>query len=243
MLVQTDQGVVGQNTSNQKYHPRILVVDDDESLLGLLCEVFKERNFDTVPAQDGDKAIQIINAEHIDLVILDLGIPGKDGFDVLEEIRSFSSVPVIILSGRKQTQVKVACLNLGADDYITKPFANDELVARCLVALRHRRVEVHSQFICVREIQLDINKREVMVSGTRINLTRLEYELLKELMINAGTVVHYDRLIRNVWGTRDLIPKDYIHVYIGRLRSKLKVSPYTPVYIEAISGIGYMFRD
>lgn len=223
--------------------PRILVVDDDETLAALLCEVLRQGGFEAASTGDGNTAVGILAADTVDLVILDLGIPGRDGFQVLECVKQFCHIPVVILSGRQETNAKVACLGLGADDYVTKPFSSEELVARCRSVLRRAGFPVAPSSLTIGDIQIDFSKREVNVGGREIGLSKTEFELLKELSLNAGTVLSYDHLIAKIWGLKGEIPREYVHVYTSRLRAKIGAASNGAHRIVAAPGVGYLLRD
>jgi two-component system KDP operon response regulator KdpE len=247
MGTEFDQSATGdelQERSSQR-RPRILVVDDDETLVELLCETLKNRGFDSLVARDGNRAIEIIEGGHVDLVILDLAIPGKDGFEVLEQVRRFSRTPIIVLSARHESEVKVRCLELGADDYVTKPFSVKELYARCEAVLRRYEGNASAPSVTAfddRHLTIDFDTRRVTLDGEELALTKTEYDLLRELAVNAGKPLTYRELLHRVWGPDYRDETQYVHVYVNRLRRKIEADPLHRRYLVTHPGVGYQFK-
>jgi DNA-binding response OmpR family regulator len=227
-------------------YEKILVVDDIEDIRSLLQEALQANGYSTLEAADGREALSIIETEPPDLVILDIAMPVMSGFQVLRQLRKNSDIPVIMLSARTDTVDKVESLELGADDYITKPFEIAEMTARVEAVLRRRKTM--SRVIDKVEFndgQLLINlaKRRVTLKGEAVELTPKEYGLLRELVLNAGTVLEYQRILDAVWGKEYGNAKELVQVTLKRLRAKIEVDPGNPKYILTISGVGYRFKE
>ncbi len=222
---------------------RILIVDDDPKIVKFVRENLEARDYELLTARDGSEALHIHRAESPDLVILDIMLPGIDGFEVCSQIRAQSQVPIIMLSARGNVKDKVQCLSAGADDYVTKPFDIGELVARVRAVLRRNKsvsdIPARPPFVCG-DLVINFDQRQASMAGKEIGLTRTEYSLLEELALNAGKVVRYDQLLRRVWGPEYGQEKEYVHVTVGHLRSKLEPVPAKPKYIINSPGIGYM---
>jgi DNA-binding response OmpR family regulator len=225
---------------------KILLVEDAPDVvesvrLGMLLQW---REVEVLDAGTGDIALDLVERETPDLVLLDIGLPDMDGYAVLREIRAFSDVPVIMLTARDNTMDKVKGLELGADDYITKPFDHLELLARIKAVLRrldmpapkNRIPSFHSG-----DLEVDFVAQEVRLNGVRIALTATEYKLLYHLARNAGRILPHDTLLARVWGREYVDEVDYIRVYIRRLRAKLGDDPERPRYIQTERGLGYRF--
>ncbi len=225
---------------------RILVVDDEPDVVESvrLGFMLQWREMDVLGAGEGEAALDIVEREHPDIVLLDVGLPGMDGYEVLSQIRAFSDVPVVMLTARDDAMDKVKGLELGADDYVTKPFNHLELMARVKAVLRRlampppasRAPSFQSQ-----ELEVDFAKQEARMRGERLDLTPTEYKLLYHLVRNAGHVLEHGTLLAKVWGREYVDEVDYIRVYIRRLRDKLGDSPESPRYIQTERGLGYRF--
>jgi two-component system KDP operon response regulator KdpE len=224
---------------------RILLIDDDPKIVKFVKTNLEARDYELLIARGGLEALQIFREESPDLVILDIMLPGIDGFEVCTEIRNQSQVPIIMLSARGDTRDKVQCLSAGADDYVTKPFDIAELVARIRTILRRNKSIIDTPstlpFECG-DLVIDFDQRQAVIAGKETGLTRTEYSLLEELALNAGKVVRYDQLLRKVWGPEYGQEKEYVHVTVGHLRSKLEPDPTKPKYIINTPGIGYMLE-
>ena len=224
---------------------RILIVDDEPETLKYVGANLRARGYDVVTAADGSEALKL-NAEDIfDLVLLDITMPGPDGFAVCESLRQTSAMPIIMLSARGQEKDKVKALDLGADDYLTKPFGIDELLARVRAALRRNQNEPASGApLIVGELSLDFANRRVTRAGAEVKLTPTEYELLVQLARSAGKVLTHTALLQRVWGPEYGQESDYLWAYVRRLRRKLEADPEHPRYILTEAGVGYRFsRD
>jgi len=225
---------------------RILVIDDEPDVVESVRLGFtlQWREVDVIGAADGERALDAIEAEPPDIVLLDVGLPRMDGFDVLREIRAFSDVPVVMLTARDDAMDKVKGLELGADDYVTKPFNHLELMARVKAVLRrHDMPAPSSRAPSFRsgDLEVDFGVQEARLRGERLDLTPTEYKLLYHLVRNAGHVLQHGTLLAKVWGREYVDEVDYIRVYIRRLRDKLGDDPDHPRYIRTERGLGYRF--
>lgn len=221
---------------------RILVVDDDTAILRLLSTNLKARGYEVLTATDGEEALEAVQKDYIDLIILDIMMPKVDGIQVCRHIREWSDIPIIILSARGDEYDKVECLELGADDYLTKPFGIAELMARINTAFRHRGnanvTPAQSSFTCD-GLEINFAKRRVTVKGKEITLTPTEYSLLQQLAVNSDKVLTHSMLLHSVWGNEYSSEKEYLRVFVGRLRRKLEPDPKNPRYIHTVPGVGY----
>lgn len=225
----------------------ILVVDDEERMARFIRLNLEHDGFLVIEAYRGMKAIQAIRTELPDLVILDVMMPDMDGFEVLKIIREVSSVPVIMLTAKGEEDDRVHGLELGADDYITKPFSPRELVSRVKAVLRRTEAaspSSRSELIEVdNRLKIDFGRREVWLDGELVKLRPTEYRLLYHLVQNAGWVMTYDQLLSKVWGYEYRDEPHYVRLYINYLRQKLEEDPSNPKYILTERGIGYRFVD
>ncbi len=224
----------------------ILVVDDEERMARFIRLNLEHDGFQVFEAYRGLKAIQAIRDHLPDLVLLDVMLPDIEGFDVLKMIREFSNIPVIMLTARGEEDDRVKGLELGADDYITKPFSPRELVSRVRAVLRRSDstgvvsrevIEVDSR------LKIDFGRREVWVDGAQVRLRPTEYRLLYHLVQNAGWVLTYDQILAKVWGYEYRDESHYVRLYINYLRQKIEKDPANPVYILTERGVGYRFMD
>jgi len=225
---------------------KILVVDDEPDVIKVITMSLNMRQpaWEVVGAQDGQEALERIETEHPDVVLLDVGLPEMSGFDVLKAVRLFSDVPVIMLTVRDDELSKVQGLELGADDYVTKPFSHLELLARVRAVLRRAEALplAHERPFVSGDIQVDFTRREVTVRGQTVALTSTEYRLLYYLVRNAGQILTHETLLARVWGREYTNEISYLKSYINRLRSKLEKDPHHPEYILTEHTIGYWFR-
>jgi len=225
---------------------RMLVVDDELVNVKLLRASLEARGYEVLVAMDGTEAIRIVEMEIPDLIILDIMMPKVDGFEVCRRIREWSQIPIIMLSVLGNESDKVKCLELGADDYMTKPFGIGELVARIKAVLRRAQaigaIPTQPSFTAG-NIQINFAKRQVTVGSNEVKLTPTEYALLQELVMNAGKVLTHAHLLNKVWGFEYGEEKEYLHVFIRRLRVKLEPDPRNPRYITTVPGVGYQFED
>jgi two-component system KDP operon response regulator KdpE len=225
---------------------RILVVDDEPDVVESVSLGFtlQWREVYVLAANDGEAGLDIIEREHPDIVLLDVGLPGMDGFEVLRQIREFSDVPVLMLTARDDAMDKVKGLELGADDYVTKPFNHLELMARVKAVLRRLEMPAPASRMPSfkqGELEVDFAKQEARLRGERLALTPTEYKLLYHLVRNAGHVLEHGTLLAKVWGREYVDEVDYVRVYIRRLRDKLGDQPDSPRYIQTERGMGYRF--
>ena len=226
---------------------RILVVDDEPQILRALRAALKGHGYDVQTAVDGEEALDALALHPPDIVILDLVMPGKSGFDVVREVRGWSqpaqrTPAIIVLSARGEDRDKVTALDLGADDYLTKPFSMNELLARIRVALRHRpeRAAV-GPVIYAGPVMIDLARRVVTRDGTEVHLTPTEWQLLAELAREAGKVLTQRMLLQRVWGPEYADEAQYLRVYINQLRRKLEADPPRPRILITEPGVGYRF--
>ncbi|MER3421735.1 MAG: DNA-binding response regulator [Chloroflexota bacterium] len=221
---------------------RILVVEDEPQMLRSLRLILAGHGYDVVTATTGQTALAEAARRLPDLVLLDLMLPDLDGREVCRQLRERSSVPIIVLSARGEEQTKVEALDLGADDYLTKPFGTDELLARMRVALRHAARARSAPVVRVDELQLDFDRRRVTVQGREVPLTPKEYDVLKHLVTNAGRVLTHSMILRAVWGPEYAHETQYLRNVVLSLRRKLERDPSHPRYIVTEPGVGYRFR-
>ena len=225
---------------------RILVVDDEPDVVESVRLGFtlQWRDVEVLGAGTGEQALDVVEEQRPDIVLLDVGLPGVDGFDVLREIRVFSDVPVVMLTARDDAMDKVKGLELGADDYVTKPFNHLELMARVRAVLRRLAMPTpvsRAPSFHARDLEVDFAAQEARLRGEHLDLTPTEYKLLYHLVRNAGTVLQHGTLLAKVWGREYLDEVDYLRVYVRRLRDKLGDDPDHPRYIRTERGLGYRF--
>jgi two-component system, OmpR family, KDP operon response regulator KdpE len=218
----------------------ILLVEDDPALRRALRTTLRSRDFEVLEAATGEQAIVIGADGRADVVILDLGLPDLDGLDVLRRLRAFSDVPVIVLTARDEQSEKVRSLDAGADDYITKPFDTEELLARIRAALRRvpNAVAMPSVFR-IDDLEIDLGRRLVTRGGEPVHLTRTELTLLEQLARHPGKLLTQEYLLREVWGPGYGTESNYLRVYVGQLRKKLGDDAARPRLIQTEAGIGY----
>lgn len=223
--------------------PRVLVVDDEPETIKYVSANLRARGYDVLSAEDGQTALEAFRESAVDLVILDIMMPAPDGFEVCRTIRRRSGVPIIMLSARGRERDIVRALDLGADDYLTKPFGVEEMLARVRAALRRipqTRVAPRHPLI-IEGLEIDFAVRRVAVRGREVQLTPTEYDLLVHLAINAGRVLTHRDLLQAVWGPEYGDETEYVWVYIRRLRRKIEPDPGNPRYILTQPGVGYCF--
>ncbi len=226
---------------------KILVVDDAPEVVEAVTVSFnlQWRETEVIGASDGESALEMIEDEHPDLVLLDIAMPGMDGYETLRRTREFSDVPVIMLTARDGVLDKVKGLELGADDYVTKPFDHLELLARVKAVLRRLDMPqpaTRAPSFVSGDISVDFDTREVRLRGELLSLTPIEYKLIYHLVRNVGRVLPHKTLLAKVWGREYTEEMDYLRVYIRRLRRKLEADPEQPEYILTERGVGYRFR-
>ena len=220
----------------------ILVVDDEEKILRLVASELKSQGFKTVQAQNGADAIAEVDRVRPDLVVLDILLPDHDGTEVLRRIRERSDVPVIFLSAKGADMDKIRGLELGADDYVAKPFNPEELTARVRAVLRRRSPQPESspaQPVTFGGVIVDLHRRRVFLDDQPIALSRTEWRLLEQLALHSGRILVHEELLSKVWGPEYRDDVQYLRVWISRLRQKLERVPSEPRYIKTMPGIGY----
>jgi two-component system KDP operon response regulator KdpE len=225
---------------------KILIIDDDIDTLKLVGLMLQKQGYQIVAASNGQQGIAQAEAEIPDLILLDVMMPDMDGFEVLETIREMNNVPVIMLTARGEEDDRVRGLELGADDYITKPFSPRELVGRVKAVLRRTESasgSMHGLIEIDERLKIDFDRREIWLEGKLVKLRPTEYRLLYHLVQNAGWVVSHDQLLQKVWGYEYRNEPHYVRLYINYLRQKLENDPANPKYILTERGVGYRFVD
>jgi two-component system KDP operon response regulator KdpE len=221
---------------------RVLVVDDEPTLVRALAINLRARGWEVVTAHDGTGALQAASDKHPDVVILDLGLPDIDGVDVIRGLRGWTRVPIIVLSARQVSDDKVEALDAGADDYMTKPFGMDELLARLRAALRRVEPAAEEAVVVAGELSVDLARKKVTRSGADVRLTPTEWQLLEILVRARGTLVGRQQLLHEVWGPAYNSETNYLRVYTAQLRRKLEQDPSRPRHIITEPGMGYRFE-
>jgi two-component system, OmpR family, KDP operon response regulator KdpE len=223
---------------------RVLVVDDEPQIHRFLRPSLTASGFEVIAAESAAVAIKLAATQAPALVILDLGLPDRDGKEVIKEIRAWSKMPIIVLSARDRETEKIAALDLGADDYINKPFGIGELLARVRAALRHSAQDA-AETLVYRQggLEVDTLAHKVSLNGEGVRLTPKEYDLLHVLVRNAGRVVTHRQILAAVWGPAHTDDTQYLRVFIGQLRQKIEVDPAAPTLIQTEPGVGYRFAD
>ena len=225
---------------------RILVVDDEERMVRFIRMNLEHDGFQVSEAFNGKQAIQKLRDVTPDLILLDIMMPDLDGFEVLETVREISNVPVIMLTAKGEEDDRVRGLELGADDYITKPFSPREMVSRVKAVLRRTEGasgSMHGLMVIDERLKIDFDRREIWLEGKLVKLRPTEYRLLFHLVQNAGWVVSHDQLLQKVWGYEYRDEPHYVRLYINYLRQKLEEDPSNPKYILTERGVGYRFVD
>jgi two-component system, OmpR family, KDP operon response regulator KdpE len=223
--------------------PRVLVIDDEPQIRRALRAVLAGNGYQVLLAASGEEGLNLGAERSPDLVILDLMLPDISGLEVCRELRAWSQVPILVLSARGQEEDKVAALDLGADDYLTKPFGTNELLARLRAALRRRPGEAPPAIMTSGDLRLDQARRQVTLGGRELRLTPTEYEMLRYLMANAGKVVTHRALLREVWGSGYEDAGRTLRVFISQLRRKIEPTASSPRYIRTEPTVGYRFID
>ena len=219
----------------------VLIVDDERPLRRALRTSLQARDLEVTEVDRGGDAVVAVADRNFDLVVLDLGLPDLDGIEVLRRIRSFSEVPIIVVTARDDRTQKVALLDAGADDYVTKPFDTEELLARMRAAMRRRPVDgpPRDPVIEVDDLRIDLTRRLVTIGGERVGLTRTELGLREALATNPGRLLTHDVLLRKVWGPGYGTESNYLRTYVGQLRKKLGDDAASPRLIATAPGVGY----
>jgi two-component system, OmpR family, KDP operon response regulator KdpE len=223
----------------------VLLIEDEPEIRRFLRTSLPAHGFRLYEAATGKDGLTESRARNPDLILLDLGLPDLEGDEVIRRIREWTATPIIVLSARDQEQVKVAALDLGADDYVTKPFGVDELLARIRAALRHASRsagDVGEPVFTLGDLKVDLGRRQVFVSGKETHLTPIEYKLLTTLIRYAGKVITHRQLLKEVWGPLHVEEGHYLRVYMRQLRNKLEKIPAHPRYLVTELGVGYRLR-
>jgi two-component system KDP operon response regulator KdpE len=227
-------------------HPVVVVIEDDPQIRRFLRTGLGSHGFEVHEAEGGRAGLTAAENRKPDLVILDLGLPDLDGVEVVKRLRQWTPVPIVVLSARITEGDKIAALDAGADDYLTKPFGLGELLARIRVALRHanrpERADAEGVF-SVGDLKVDLAHRRVQVRGAEVRLTPIEYRLLTVLVRNAGKVLTHRQLLREVWGPSHIEHTHYLRIYTANLRHKLEADPARPRFLLTESGVGYRLAD
>ncbi len=225
----------------------VLLVEDEANIINLVKAIFKSVDYHLVVAGSGREAVSLVASHPPDIVLLDLGLPDQDGLDVLGRIREFSSVPVIVVSAREQEREKVRAFDLGADDYITKPFGSSEFLARIRTALRHanfrHNVDVlMTQAVNIGNLLIDFEKRVVSLNGEPVHLTPIEYKIVSLMSKNIGKTLTHDYILREIWGPYEN-DNQALRVNMANIRRKIEKNPAQPEYIVTEVGVGYRMAD
>ena len=223
---------------------RVLVVDDEAAILRFLKPALEANNYEIISTGTVAESTRRIAAETPDIVVLDLGLPDGDGKDVIRQVREWSSVPIVVLSARDREAEKIEALDLGADDFVNKPFGVGELLARMRTALRHHmQREAQTPVLKTGDLEIDNVRHRVMRGGSELRLTPKEFELLSFLARHAGKVVTHRQILTAIWGPAHAADTQYLRVYIGQLRQKVETDPGDPRIIITEPGIGYRIAE
>ncbi len=226
--------------------PLILLVEDEPQMRRFLRVSLRSQGYRLIEAETGEDGLILVASRKPAIILLDLGLPDMDGLEVTKKLREWTTTPIIIISAREQERDKVRALDAGADDYLTKPFGADELLARIRVSLRHLARQESGQEAAVfnsEKLKVDFSKRQVLREGEEIHLTPIEYRLLSMLIRHADKVVTHAQLLREVWGPHQANQVQYLRVYMAQLRLKLEDDPARPRFFINEPGIGYRFKS
>jgi two-component system KDP operon response regulator KdpE len=222
---------------------RVLVVDDEPQILRALGINLRARGYEVDLAPDGERALEVAARKHPDVVVLDLGLPGIDGVDVIRGLRGWTQVPIVVLSVRDAEDDKVAALDAGADDYVTKPFGMDELLARLRAALRRIAPAEEEALVETTDFTIDLAAKKVRRDGEEVRLTPTEWHLVEVLVRNRGRLVAQTQLLQEVWGPQYHDETNYLRVFMAQVRRKLEPEPAHPRYFITEPGMGYRFES
>ena len=221
---------------------RVLVVDDEPQIRRALAINLRARGYDVEVAQDGEHALDVAARKHPDVVVLDLGLPGIDGVDVIRGLRGWTQVPIVVLSVRDAEDDKVSALDAGADDYVTKPFGMDELLARLRAALRRNAPAEEEALVETADFTIDLAAKKVRRDGQEVRLTPTEWHVVEVLVRNRGRLVAQTQLLQEVWGPQYHDETNYLRVFMAQVRRKLEPEPAQPRYFITEPGMGYRFE-
>lgn len=225
----------------------VLVVEDDSTICNYISTVLSSNNYRIIRSSKGTEALSVITSYCPDAVLLDLGLPDMDGYDVIKNVREWSSIPIIVVSARSHEQEKVKALDMGADDYITKPFGSSELLARIRTALRHcnnnTQNDIMSGIFKTGDLVIDFDRRIVMVCDDDVHLTQIEFKIVSLISKYAGRVLTYDYIIKNIWGPHATKDNQILRVNMANIRRKLEKNPAEPKYILTEVGVGYRMSE
>ena len=227
----------------------VLVVEDEKSISHFISAILNSNGYEAMQARTGTEALSMISSHCPDLIILDLGLPDMDGLEILRQLRTWSSLPVVVVSARSHEREKVTALDLGADDYLTKPFGTDELLARVRTAIRHTRTSSGNDEIAqkgtytVGEMTIDYNKHQVLIRGENVKLTLSEFRIVALLGKHAGKVLTYDFIIKELWGPRAGGDNQILRVNMANIRRKVERNPAEPEYLFTEVGVGYRLAE
>jgi two-component system KDP operon response regulator KdpE len=221
----------------------VLVVDDDARLRTTLALNLRARGYAADLAETGEAALQLAASQHPDVVLLDLGLPGMDGLDVITGIRGWSTVPIVVLSGRDTEAMKVKALDLGADDYLTKPFGMDELFARLRAATRRSGLPEGEPVVATPDFTIDFAQKRVTRDGEVVRLTPRQWRIVEVLVHNQGRLVTHEQLLQEVWGPAYRTETNYLRVFMTQIRQRLEPEPSKPRYFLTEPGMGYRFQQ
>jgi two-component system, OmpR family, KDP operon response regulator KdpE len=220
----------------------ILIVDDEPQIRRVLRTTLTSQGHSVIEARSGDEALDQIRAEHVDLILLDVNLPGRSGLETCREIRTTTDIPIIMLTVRNAERDKVQALDAGADDYVVKPFGSEELLARIRAALRRSAPMESVPSFQSGDLSIDFNKRLVALRGQPVRLTPKEFELLRFLVVNQGKALPHRRLLQAVWGPDYGEETEYLRVFVNQLRKKIEPDPHNPRYIHTEPWVGYRFE-
>jgi two-component system KDP operon response regulator KdpE len=223
--------------------PRILIVDDEPNILGTLAPLLRSHHYEVFTAMNGRTAVETVDRDKPDLIILDLGLPDIDGVDLCRQLRQTVNVPIVVLSARGAEGDKVRALDVGADDYVTKPFGSEELLARIRAALRRSDAPPSSEPMVRGGLVIDRERFRVVRDGEEVRLTPKEFELLTYLAQHSGRVLTHRAILKAIWGPGAIDQPEHLRVLIGALRKKIEANPSSPKYILTEPWVGYRFTD
>lgn len=222
---------------------RILIAEDDRQIRSFISFSLKSQGYDCVEASTGNAALNIIATYKLSAILLDLGLPDIYGIEIIRRVRTFSKIPIIVVSARDQDHEKVEALDTGADDYLTKPFSVKELFARLRVIFRHSNKYEAPIIYKVADLEIDLEKHKVLLTGMEIHLTPMEYDVLTLLVKNAGKVLTHKYILKEIWGSYLESDTQTLRVFMANIRRKLEFNPAAPRYIITEVGVGYRFAE